>query len=237
MAIELGVHTFIYKPRPAIKGQVLADFVAEVPANRIQECEQEQNPTPPPSSSDIWALYTDGASNEDSAGEGLRLVSPDGQELTYAIRRDFKSTNNEAEYEALLAGLRLAVKLGVQHLEAHVDSLLVAGQVRGDYTIKGDIMILYLEQALQLKSKFTSFNILHINRTENKPADAFLKLASTSFQQLAKEICFEILQNPSVPLSQVNVIQYGLTPESKAEARKLQYKACHYQMGDSILYR
>ena len=81
--------------------------------NRIQECEEEQNPTPPPSSSETWALYTDKASNEDGAGAGLRLVSPDGQELTYAIRLDFKSTNNEAEYEALLAGLRLAVKLGV----------------------------------------------------------------------------------------------------------------------------
>ena len=73
------------------------------------------------------------------------------------------------------------VKLAIQHLEAHVDSLLVAGQVRGDYAAKGDIMILYLEQALQLKSKFTSFNIRHINRSENKSADALSKLASTSF--------------------------------------------------------
>ncbi|XP_022024620.1 uncharacterized protein LOC110924955 [Helianthus annuus] len=251
-AIKLGANTLVYKPRPTIKGQVLADFAAEVPANRIQECEDEQTPIPPPSSSDIWALYTNGASNEDGAGAGLRLVSPDGQELTYAIRLDFKSTNNEAEYEALLAGLRLAVKLGVQHLEAHVDSLLIAGQIRGDYAAKGDIMILYLEQAMQLKSKFTSFNIRHINRSENKPADALSKLASTSFQHLAKEIHIEILQNPSVPLRQVNVIQYGttswmttiiaylqsgVTPESKAEERKLQYKAFHYQMGDGILYR
>ncbi|XP_022007972.2 uncharacterized protein LOC110907277 [Helianthus annuus] len=251
-AIELGAHTLIYKPHLVIKGQVLADFAAEVPANRIQECEDGQNPTPPSSPSDIWALYTDGASNENGAGAGLRHVSPDGQELTYATRIDFKSTNNEAEYEDLVAGLRLAVKLGVQHLEAHVDSLRVAGQVRGDYTAKGDIMILYLEQAKQLTSRFTSFNIRHINRSENKPADALSKLASTSFQHLAKEIRIEILQNPSVPLRQVNVIQYGIaswmkpiirylqsgiTPESKVKARKLQYKACHYQMADGILYR
>ncbi|XP_021991948.1 uncharacterized protein LOC110888747 [Helianthus annuus] len=251
-AIELGAHTLVYKPRPAIKGQVLADIAAKVPANRIQECEDEQTPTHPPSSSDIWALYIDGASNEDGAGIGLRLVSPDSQELTYAIRLDFKSTNNETEYEALLAGLCLAFKLGVQHLEAHVDSLLVAGQIRGDYAAKGDIVILYLEQAMQLKSKFTSFNIRHFNRSENNPADALSKLASTNFQYLAKEIHIEILQNPLVPLRQVNVIQYGttswmtpiiaylqsgVTPENKAEARKLQYKACHYQMGDMILYR
>ncbi|KAJ0494546.1 putative ribonuclease H domain-containing protein [Helianthus annuus] len=140
----------------------------------------------------------------------------------------------------------------MQHLEAYVDSLLVAGQVRGDYATKGDIMILYLEQAKQLTSQFTSFNIRHINRSENKPADALSKLASTSFPHLAKEIRIEILQKPSVPLRQVNVIQYGtaswmtpiikylqsgITPENKAEARKLQYKACHYQIGDGILYR
>ncbi|KAJ0867047.1 putative integrase, catalytic core, ribonuclease H domain, ribonuclease H-like superfamily [Helianthus annuus] len=113
-------------------------------------------------------------------------------------------------------------------------------------------MILYLEQALQLTSKFASFNIRHINRSENKSADALSKLASTSFQHLAKEIRIEILQNPSVPLRQFNVIQYGttswmtpiiaylqsgVTPKSKSEARKLQHKACHYQMGDGILYR
>ncbi|XP_022040352.1 uncharacterized protein LOC110942899 [Helianthus annuus] len=198
------------------------------------------------------ALYTNGASNEDGAGEGLRLVNPDGQELTYAICIDFKSTNNEAENEALLAGLRLAVKLGVQHLEAHVDSLLVAGQVCGDYAAKGDIIFLYLEQAMQLKSRFTSFNIRHVNRSENKLVDALSKLASTSFQHLEKEIHIEILQNPSVPLCQSNVIEYGttswmtpiiaylqlgVTPESKAEACKLRYKVCHCQMGDKILYR
>ncbi|XP_021979496.1 uncharacterized protein LOC110875606 [Helianthus annuus] len=251
-AIELGGHTLVYKPRPAIKVQVLADFSAQVPANRIQECEEEQNPTPPPSPSDIWALYINGAFNEDIAGAGLRLISPGSQELTYAICLDFKSTNNEAEYEALLAGIRLVVKLDVQHLEAHVDSLLVAGQVRGDYAAKGDIMILYLELAKQLTSQFTSFKILHINMSENKPVDALSKLASTSFQHLAKDIRIEVLKNPSVPFRQVNVIQYGTTswmtpiirylqsgivPENKTEARKLQYKACHYQMGDGILYR
>ncbi|XP_022040129.1 uncharacterized protein LOC110942665 [Helianthus annuus] len=251
-AIELGGHNLVYKPRPTIKGQVLADLATEIPANRIKECKEEQNPTPLPSPSDIWALYTDSTSNDDGVGAGLRLISPDSQELTYAMRLDFKSINNEAEYEALLAGLWLAVKLGVQHLEAYVDSLLVAGQVNRDYATKGDIMILYLEQAKQLTSQFTSFNIVHINRSEKKPADALSKLASTSFQHLAKDIRIEVLKNLSVPLRQVNVIQYGATswmtpiirylqsgiaPENKAEARKLQYEACHYQMGDDILYR
>ncbi|XP_035845711.1 uncharacterized protein LOC118492058 [Helianthus annuus] len=83
----------------------------------MEKAEKKQTEEP-------WLLYTDGASNEDGAGAGLRLVSPDKHEFTYAIRLDFKSTNNEAEYEAFLAGLRLAIKMGVRHIEAHVDSML-----------------------------------------------------------------------------------------------------------------
>ncbi|XP_021974783.1 uncharacterized protein LOC110869886 [Helianthus annuus] len=239
------------RPRPTIKGQVLADFMTEVPDDKDRECkamekaEKKQVEEP-------WLLYTDGASNEDGAGAGLRLVSPDKHEFTYAILLDFKSTNNEAEYEAFLAGLRLAIKMGVRHIEAHVDSMLVAGQINGQYEAKGDVMPLYLSQAKTLLQTLYSYKVHHINRSENKPADALSKLASTSFQHLAKDVRIEVLSNPSVPLREVSVIQTGTTswmtpiimylqsgilPENKAEARKIQYKAEHYQMADGILYR
>ncbi|XP_022032941.1 uncharacterized protein LOC110934055 [Helianthus annuus] len=248
-AIELGGHNVVFRPRPSIKGQVLADFMTEVPDDKDRECkamekaEKKQVEEP-------WLLYTDGASNEDGVGAGLRLVSPDKHEFTYAIRLDFKSTNNEAEYEAFLAGLRLAIKMGVRHIEAHVDSMLVAGQINGQYEAKGDIMALYLSEAKTLLQTFYSYKVHHINRSENKPADALSKLASTSFQHLAKDVRIEVLSNPSVPLREVSVIQTGATswmtpiimylqsgilPENKAEARKIQYKAEHYQMADGIL--
>ncbi|XP_022004494.1 uncharacterized protein LOC110902062 [Helianthus annuus] len=250
-AIELGGHNVVFRPRPSIKGQVLADFMTEVPDDKERECKAmekaEKKQTEEP-----WLLYTDGASNEDGAGAGLRLVSPDKHEFTYAIRLDFKSTNNEAEYEAFLAGLRLAIKMGVRHIEAHVDSMLVAGQINGQYEAKGDVMALYLSQAKTLLQTFYSYKVHHINRSENKPADALSKLASTSFQHLAKDVRIEVLNNPSVPLREVSVIQTGTTswmtpiimylqsgilPENKAEAQKIQYKAEHYQMADGILYR
>ncbi|XP_035834295.1 uncharacterized protein LOC118482752 [Helianthus annuus] len=250
-AIELGGHNVVFRPRPSIKGQVLADFMTEVPDDKDRECKAmekaEKKQTEEP-----WLLYTDGASNEDGAGAGLRLVSPDKHEFTYAIRLDFKSTNNEAEYEAFLAGLRLAIKMGVRHIEAHVDSMLVAGQINGQYEAKSDIMALYLNQAKTLLQTFYSYKVHHINRSENKPADALSKLASTSFQHLAKDVRIEVLSNPSVPLREVSVIQTGTTswmtpiimylqsgilPENKAEARKIQYKSEHYQMADGILYR
>ncbi|XP_022026370.1 uncharacterized protein LOC110927055 [Helianthus annuus] len=225
--------------------------MTEVPDDKERECkamekvEKEQTEKP-------WLLYTDGASNEDGAGAGLRLVRPDKHEFTYAIRLDFKSTNNEAKYEAFLAGLRLAIKMGVRHIKAHVDSMLLAGQINGQYEAKGDVMALYLSQAKTLLQTFYCYKVHHINRSENKPADALSKLASTSFQHLAKDVRMEVLSNPSVPLREVSVIQTGTTswmtpiimylqsgilPENKAEARKIQYKSEHYQMADGILYR
>ncbi|XP_076912383.1 uncharacterized protein LOC143570672 [Bidens hawaiensis] len=130
-AIELGEHAIEYKPRPAFKGQVLADFVIEVPRHKEKECLIEQQPKVPLESGQIWSLFTDGASSSEGCGAGLRLVNPEGHEFRYAIKLDFKSTNNEAEYEVFLAGLRIAKKLGVKHLEVRVDSMLIAGQING----------------------------------------------------------------------------------------------------------
>ncbi|XP_022042126.1 uncharacterized protein LOC110944787 [Helianthus annuus] len=250
-AIELGGYNILYRPRPAITGQVLADFATEGPIDKVQECEAIQNPVPV-FDDKVWTLHTDGASNDDGAGTGLRLVSPDDHELTYAIRLDFRSTNNEAEYEAFLAGLRLALKMGAQNLKANVDSKLVAEQGNGHYDAKGEAMALYLEQARMLICQFQTFKINHINKSENNHTDALRKLAATNFRHLAKEVPIEVLSNPSVPLKQVNIIeignpswmspiimylQHGKLPEGKAEARKIQNKAINYEMADGILYR
>ncbi|XP_076890033.1 uncharacterized protein LOC143540988 [Bidens hawaiensis] len=132
-AIELGDHAIEYKPRTAFKGQVLADFITETvlldgdePVGRREYEKESDKETQGGSEEPLWALYTDGASNEDRSEAGLILISPEGIELTYAIRLDFPSTNNEAEYEALLAGLIMAYKIRVRRIKFHVDSLLLA---------------------------------------------------------------------------------------------------------------
>nr|GEX75347.1 reverse transcriptase domain-containing protein [Tanacetum cinerariifolium] len=66
-----------------------------------------------------WVLYTDGASNARGSGTGLVLISPTKTRYTYALRLDFESTNNQAKYEALLAGLSIAKKMGVQTLSVN----------------------------------------------------------------------------------------------------------------------
>ncbi|GKC54446.1 reverse transcriptase domain-containing protein, partial [Tanacetum coccineum] len=88
-----------------------------------------------------WVLYTDGASSAKGSGAGLVLISPTKTEYTYALRLNFESTNNQAEYEALLAGLRIAKKMGVQSFSVNVDSKLVASQINGNYEACKENMI------------------------------------------------------------------------------------------------
>ncbi|XP_076903306.1 uncharacterized protein LOC143558345 [Bidens hawaiensis] len=209
-AIELGEHAIEYKPRPIIKGQVLAGFITEVPQHKEKECFIDQQPQAPPEQEQIWSLFTDGASSSEGSGAGLRLVNLEGHEFTYAIKLDFMNTNNEAEYEAFLAGLRIAKKLGVKHLETRVESLIIAGQINGTYEAKNDVMASYLSHAKDLIRQFSSFNVIHIKRSENKSADAHSKLASTNFEHFAKDIRIEVLDHPSVPQNQVLLIQTGI---------------------------
>nr|GEU95859.1 reverse transcriptase domain-containing protein [Tanacetum cinerariifolium] len=108
-------------------------------------------------------------------------------EFTYALRFQFTASNNEAEYEALVADLRIAVRMGVKNVQASVDSKLVANQVLGMYVAKEDNMIEYLEIVKGLVSGFTTFSISQMPRSKNKKADALSKIASTTFVYLSKQ--------------------------------------------------
>ncbi|GKG26251.1 reverse transcriptase domain-containing protein, partial [Tanacetum coccineum] len=94
-------------PRRSVKGQNLADFLIEKPEENLPE-------TPTTDiSQEPWTLFTDGSSCIDRFGAGLILTSPEGTEFTYALRFQFRASNNEAEYKALIAGLRIAAEMGV----------------------------------------------------------------------------------------------------------------------------
>uniref|UniRef100_A0A2N9FTJ7 Uncharacterized protein n=1 Tax=Fagus sylvatica TaxID=28930 RepID=A0A2N9FTJ7_FAGSY len=124
--VHLGSLGVEYKPRTSIKGQVLADFVAEFQG---KEESTESNYTPSPcviGDSSEWKLFVDGASNMKGAGAGAVLVSPEGLILEQAVRLGFLASNNEAEYEALLIGLRSALRLGADRLQVFCDSQLVS---------------------------------------------------------------------------------------------------------------
>ncbi|GJR49178.1 reverse transcriptase domain-containing protein [Tanacetum coccineum] len=116
-------------------------------------------------------MNTNGSSCADGSGAGLILKNPEGAKFTYALRFRFEATNNEAEYEALIAGLRIAKEMGVRNLQANVDSRLVANQVNKTYIAKEADMIRYLEKVRTLANVFRMFSIKQVPRSENKKAD------------------------------------------------------------------
>nr|GEW87618.1 reverse transcriptase domain-containing protein [Tanacetum cinerariifolium] len=108
---------------------------------------------------------------------GLILTNPEGVEFTYALRFRFDATNNEAEYEALIVGLRIAKQMGIKNLQANVDSCLVANQVNEMYVAKVVNMIRYLEkQVLVEESKEKSIREVEILAIVKEEGDTWTTL-------------------------------------------------------------
>ncbi|GKA57496.1 reverse transcriptase domain-containing protein [Tanacetum coccineum] len=155
---------------------------------------------------ECWTLFTDGASSPKGSGAGLVLIGPSGIKYTYALRFTFPSTNNKAEYEALLAGLRIARKMNIANIEVKVDSKLVAIQINRSYKATKDSMIKYLTKSKDYASGFKSFSIKNIPRNMNQKGDVLSKLASVAFNHLTKEVLVEVLNKRSTEGREVHVI-------------------------------
>ena len=118
-AIELSEFDIRYKPKTAIKGQVLADLIMEFTSAKLAEATQPMSDLP------IWRLSIDGVVNAQGSGASLILTSPDGIDIEYELRFGFRASNNEAEYEAVIAGLNLTHSMKVDQLEVCRNSQLV----------------------------------------------------------------------------------------------------------------
>ena len=160
-AIELSEFDIRYKPKITIKGQVLANFIMEFTSAELAEDTQT---TP---DLRIWKLFVDGAANAQGSGAGLILTSPEGIDIEYVLRFGFRASNNEAEYEAIIAGLNLAHSMEVDQHEVRSDSQLVVKQIEDTYEAKGEKMILYLKKVRELLKKFVQVQVRHIPRAEN----------------------------------------------------------------------
>jgi ribonuclease HI len=168
-AVEIMGKTISFAPRKAIKSQVLADFVAEWVDTQL--------PTAP-IQPELWTMYFDGSLMKIGAGASLLFISPLGKHLRYVLRLHFPASNNVAEYEDLVNGLRIAIKLGVRRLNAHGDSQLVIDQVMKNSHCRDRKMEAYCDEVRCLEDKFYGLKLNHVARRYNETADELAKSAS-----------------------------------------------------------
>nr|GEV07430.1 reverse transcriptase domain-containing protein [Tanacetum cinerariifolium] len=145
---------------------------------------QKKGPEP----ENAWKLFNDGALSSDGSRVGLMMVNPKGKEYTCALRFEFETNNNEVEYEALLAGLRIAKEMKIQELIIFVDSQLVANQVNGLFEARQPVIKKYMEKAKELLA---------------------------NFPKVAKEVLVEVLQEKSITQTRSGVPQIVVSDNRK----------------------
>jgi ribonuclease HI len=114
------------------------------------------------------------------AGAGLLFISPLEKHLCYVLRLHFPASNNVAEYEALVNGLRIAIELGVRRLDARGASQLVIDQVMKNSHCRDRKMDAYCDEVRRLEDKFCGLELNHIARWYNETADELAKIALVS---------------------------------------------------------
>jgi ribonuclease HI len=143
-------------------------------------------------------MYFDGSLKLEGAGAGVLLISPKSGQLKYVLQIFWKVSNNEAEYEALLHGLRLAASLGIKRLLVYDDSAVVINQVNKSWDRNKENMDAYFLEVRKLENKFYSLEFHHVVCDNNVAADVISKLGSTRTQVPAGVFVHE-LHAPSIP--------------------------------------
>uniref|UniRef100_A0A2N9IX95 Uncharacterized protein n=1 Tax=Fagus sylvatica TaxID=28930 RepID=A0A2N9IX95_FAGSY len=234
---------------------VLADFVAEFAPTSEQNNLGESTPRKDsPEHTGWWKVYVDGASNAKGSGTGVVIITPDETVIEQSIRLDFKTSNNEAEYEAVLAGLKSAKTLEARRLIVYCDSLLVASQINGEYMARDERMSAYLLKVQTAMTDFETVKVEQIGRNLNNHADALATLASVLSADFKGFIPIETLTTPSIdqPASFINTItvgpcwmdpyvtylKEGVLPEQKKEAEIVKRKAARFWLSKDLkLYK
>ncbi|XP_074297757.1 uncharacterized protein LOC141628527 [Silene latifolia] len=178
-SVHLSGYDLKFEPRTAIKSQALADFVSDFSPTLQEYADSEILTLSEAKGEQVWELHVDRASNMKGAGVGLVLKSSQGGQIIQAVWCEFKATNNEAEYEALILGLQLALEMQINHIKVYSDSQLIVNHVNNMYTARDPKMVAYLEVAKELKLRFASFHIQQIPRDQNVEADALATTEAT----------------------------------------------------------
>jgi len=172
--VELSEFDIRYEPHGPVKAQCLLDFV-----NDLQHTTEE----------DQWTLYIDGSSNLKGACVSIVLEGPNHILIEKSLHFAFKTSNNQAEYEAILVGLSLAREIGVKTLIWKTDSKLTIGHLNDEFQIKDATLLQYYHLVCNvIQSEFDRVYSQHIPRGENVRANVLSKLASTKLKGRHKSL-------------------------------------------------
>jgi len=150
--------------------QALVDFIAEWTDSQLPPAQVQ---------AELWTMYIDGSLMKTGVGAGLLFISPLGVDMRYIITIHFATSNNVAEYEALVNGVKIAIELGVRRHDVRGDSQLVIDQVMKASNCHDPKMEAYCKEVRRLKDKFHGLELVHIARRYNEAADECARIAST----------------------------------------------------------
>ncbi|XP_072078184.1 uncharacterized protein [Arachis hypogaea] len=198
-----------------------------------------------------WELHVHGASSRGGSGAGIILKEGDKVVAEQSLQFHFSASNNQAEYEALIVGLKLALNLQAKILTAHCDSLLVVQQIRGEFQVKDPLLERYWLLAKDLISKFGSFIILHVHREKNVRAGILSKFSATRADTQTSALSQVTLKKPSIELLSITSINHlrdwrtpfleyinvGIIPRDELNPQHFRRKASLYTNIAGELYK
>jgi ribonuclease HI len=161
-AAELNEFTIDYVHRSSIQSQALADFIGDwTPGAQGEEATKDAK---------AWTVFCDVSWGTFGAGAAAVLVAPSKVRTCYAIKLDFSCTNNIAEYEALILGLRKLKAMGIRRAILKTDSQVISGHVDKSCKARDLKLEKYLDAVRRLEASFKGFSIKNIPRGENEHA-------------------------------------------------------------------
>jgi ribonuclease HI len=190
-----------------IKSQIIADFFADRGENQY---------LPPAPDSTYWRMNFDGSKMLGGLGADVVFTSPKGDKLQYVLQIHFCASNNVAEYEALVHGLKLAKEIGIQRILCFGNFDLVVHQVSGEWDAKDANMASYRFYVQQFYGFFEGCQFHHVPRANNDEADWLSKIGCTK-QDIPAGVSLEIIRKPSIKPSPKSISIY--VPEDPALAQ------------------
>jgi ribonuclease HI len=190
-ATELNEFSIDYVHRSSIQSQALAYFIVDWTPGAQEEEENKDD--------EAWTVFCDGSWGTFGAGAAAVLVAPSKVRTCYAIKLDFSCTNNIAECEALLLGLRKLKAMGIRRAVLKTDSQVISGHVDKSCRARDPKLEKYLDTVRRLEASFEGFSVKNIPQGENEHADLLAKSAAQGLS-LPSEVFFETIRAPSVEL-------------------------------------